>query len=526
MKKSIATITVAALLAGCTHGNFSKAASSDRKVFTYALDNPITTLDPGKVQDIDMGDLLRNVFEGLVSYDENNRIVAQLAKNWKLSNHDRTYTFRIRPDAKFSDGSPVTASDFVWTWKRNLSPTLKSPIARDYLLPIVGVAEYVAGKAPDISGIKAIDDATLSITLDKPRPYFLGELTYPCTFVMKKDAAGEEEITKPEQSIGTGPFKISRAVGDQEIDLTANEMYYLGAPKLPGIARPVIKDAATRLSKFKNGELDQVSVPREDLKTVQNDPSLSKDLQLQPRPAVFYFHLNERAYPPFQDVRVRRAFAMALDRSHIVNVLLPGFTPAYGLLPPGLVGYRRDFRGVPYDPRGAKKLMMSTPFGSGAKLPPIELAYRDGSADARIAATAAAESLGANLGVLVRPRAYEWGTLLELRNKSKLQMVFSSWYADYLDSQNFLSMLLTTGAPQNSEGWSNPQFDAICAKADVSNNPDVRAKLYQQAEDIAIQDVAKLPLYFQRDAELVSSRVLGIRTNLFGDMPHVKVRLR
>jgi oligopeptide transport system substrate-binding protein len=509
---------------GCWHGNFSKSASTDRKVFTYALDNPVTTLDPGKVQDIDMGDLLRNVFEGLVSYDENNRIVAQLAKNWKLTNHDRTYTFKIRPDAKFSDGTPVTASDFVWTWKRNLSKSVGSPVAKDYLLPIEGVTEFVAGTAPDIAGLKVIDNNTLSITLDKPRPYFLGELTYPCTFVMKRDAAGDHEITKAEQAIGTGPFKISRAVADQEIDLVPNDNYYMGKPTVQGIARPIIKDAATRLNKFRNGELDEVSVPREDLKSIQNDSSLAKDLQLQPRPAVFYFHLNERAYPPFKDARVRRAFAMALDRSHIVNVLLPGFAPAYGLLPPGMVGYRREYRGVPYDPRAAKKLLATTPYGG--KLPPIELAYRDGSSDARIASTAAAESIGSTLGVQIRPRAYEWGTFLELRNHSKLQMAFSSWYADYLDPQNFLSMLLMTGAPQNSEGYSNPAFDSLCEKADVDNNPDTRAKLYQQAEDIAMQDVAKLPLYFQRDAELVSSRLTGVRSNLFGDMPHLKVELK
>jgi ABC-type oligopeptide transport system substrate-binding subunit len=174
----------------------------------------------------------------------------------------------------------------------------------------------------------------------------------------------------------------------------------------------------------------------------------------------------------------------------------------------------------------AKRLLASTPYGSGPKLPPLEIAYRDGSADARIAATAAAESLTSNLGMVVHPRGYDWGALLELRRKSKLQMVFSSWYADYLDPQNFLSMLLTTRAPQNTEGWSNSTFDQLCARADVDQSQDTRVRLYQQAEDIAVQEVAKLPLYFQRDAVLISPRVSGIRTNLFGDLPHLKVELR
>ncbi|HWD38557.1 MAG TPA: peptide ABC transporter substrate-binding protein [Fimbriimonas sp.] len=521
----LAGIVSTILLAGC-QGHFSdRSAASHKDQFSFALSNKITTLDPGKVQDIEMGGLLRNVFEGLVSYDAKNQIVPQLAESWKVSNHGRTYTFTLRKGVKFHNGRELEAADFKWSWERNLAPALQSPIALDYLRPIVGAEAFATGKAKDLQGVTVVDSHTLSVTIDKPRAYFVGELTYPCAYVMAKEAAGASEITKPSQAIGTGPFKFVTVDEDQELDLDANESYYLGAPTIRRINCPIIPEASTRLTKYRNGELDELGIPWNDLAAVRKDPKLSKQIHYEVRPAVYYFFLDEHSYVPFRDARVRKAFAMAFGHEHLVNDLLSGYTLAHGILPPGLPAYREDFKGLPDDPAQAKELLSQAQF-TGDNLPPLELAYRDQSPEARIAATAAASALQQNLGVKVQPRAYSFPTLLELRRKNRLQMVFSDWYADYLDPQNFLSLLFTSSSPQNSCGWSSSRFDELCAKADTDPDQQERLKLYQEAEGIAVDSAALLPIFFQRDTVLISPRVEGIQTNMLGDMPYTKVRIK
>lgn len=514
------------LLAGCGKGNFSNRAHITRQVLIYPLSNRVTTLDPGKVKDVDMGELLRDVFEGLVAYNEQNELIPQLAESWRVADGGRTYVFTLRSDVKFHNGRPLEASDVKWSIERNLSPQLGSTVAIDYLSAIVGAKEFAEGKAKDVQGIQVPDPRTVKITLDKPRPYFLGDLTYPCAFVMAKEAAGPTEIKTAEQAVGTGPYRLTLARDDQELDLTAYASYYgKPAPATPKIQRPIVEDPSTQLTMYKNGDLDEVGLPRADLAGVSTDPDLKSQVHLQDRPALFYYQLNEHQYPPFKDVRVRQAFAMAIDREKIVNDLLTGYTPAKGILPPGMVGYQKDLVGIPFDPEKAKSLLVAAGYQDGSQMPPLEISFRAGAPDAQIAAVAVTDDLKNNLGIVATPHMYDFPTLLELQHHGKLEMSFASWYADYLDPQNFLSLLLTSGTPQNSEGYSNKRFDNLCARADVDMNPVRRIKLYQQAEDIAVEDVAKLPLYFQRDAVLISPRVQGIRSNLFGELPDNAVRM-
>ena len=176
MKRVWIYLTLASLVAGCGKGGFSKGSQAQKSsVFTYALNNNITTLDPGKVQDVDLTDVIRNVYEGLVEYDENNKLVPRLAEKWEVKDGGKTYVFTLRKGVRFHNGRELKADDFKWTFERNLNPGLKSPVAVNYLDAIVGVKEFVAGSAKEVSGIKVIDDHTLSITLDKPRPVLLGQ---------------------------------------------------------------------------------------------------------------------------------------------------------------------------------------------------------------------------------------------------------------------------------------------------------------------------------------------------------------
>lgn len=516
-------VVLGLLAVGCAKGSFNGHTKGAATTLTYPLEAKVTTLDPGKVQDVNMGDVLGNVFEGLVAYDEKNVLVPRLAERWEATDGGRTLVFHLR-EARFQDGSPLRAADFKRTWERNLGKSLASPVAAGYLGAIVGAKEVADGRATTLSGVVATDDRTLRVTLDQPRPYFLGNLTYPCAFVVSPKA-GPTEMRTAAEVVGTGPFRMVKADEEAEVDLAAFDRYWGGKPRLARITRPVVADPATRLSGFRSGGYDLITPQRADVPGVEADSRLKAELRSEPRPVVDYFLLNQRAYAPFRDVRVRKAFALALDQDRLVGRLLPGETPAHGLVPPGVTGYQSDYKGLQVDPDAARALLAAAGYPSGKGLPPIELAYRSSSPDARLACEAAATVWRKELGAPVAPRGLESGALLHQRNEDRLQMAFLNWYADYLDPQNFLSLLMTSTTKMNHDGYANPAFDRLCAEADVDPDPAHRLELYRRAERIAVEDAARLPLYFERQPMLVSPRVKGLRTNLFGLMPHTTVEV-
>jgi len=318
---------------------------------------------------------------------------------------------------------------------------------------------------------------------------------------------------------------MTKVIEDQQIDLTAFEGYWGGKPMVEKIARPVVIDNATRLSGFRNGQYDFLLLPRSDVANVQSDPKLKALLRFQQRPAVFYFLINQKEYAPFKDVRVRKAFAMALNRGQIVSDLLTGQTVANGLVPPGVPGFQKGYQGLPFDPAAARKLLAEAGYSGGKGLPKLELNYRSGRPDSRVASEAAATAWQKELGVPISTKALELGALVARRNKDQLQMAFMSWNADYLDPQNFLSLLMTTNSKLNHDGFSSEEFDRLCAEADVDLNPAHRARLYQQAERIAVEQAARLPLYFEMQPILVAPSVKGLRENLFGILPHTKTEI-
>lgn len=512
------------VLVGCAKGNFNSRKPAAEGVLTYPLDNKVTTIDPGKVQDSIMPEILGNVYEGLVAYNEENEIAPRLAERWDVTDGGKTFVFHLR-DAKFQDGKPVTADDFRWTWERNLGKELASPIAADYLGAIVGVKEFADGKAKSIAGVKVVDDHTLSVTLDKPRPYFLGNLTYPCTFVLSRNSSPTKEIHTVQEAVGTGPFRFAKVAEDSQVELSAYAEYWGGKPKIAKIIRPVVADPATRLSGFKSGLYDLYAFPRSDLANVKEDPELKKQMKFEPRPSIFYFLMNQAQYAPFKNEKVRRAFAMALNRKQIVEELLTGQNVANGLVPPGIPGYQKDYQGLPYDPKAARALLAEAGFPDGKGLPPLELDYRASRPDSRLTSEAAATAWQKELNVPISTKALELGALLDRRNKNLLPMALMSWGADYLDPQNFLSLLMTSTSKLNHDGFRDAEFDRICAEADVDSDPVHRLKLYQQAERIAVEKAARIPIYFEMQPILISPRVKGLRENLFGILPHTKIEL-
>lgn len=515
------------LVGGCGKGNFSESANKGKEnVFRYSIVVKPTSLDPAKVQDGDTIDLIQQVFEGLTAWSEENKPVPNLAESWDISPDGTTYTFHLKKNVKFHSGREVKAEDFKYSIERACDPKLQSATALTYLDDIIGVKDMVAGKASEVSGVKVVDDYTLEIKIDKPRAYFLGKLTYPVCFAVDKDLAkkGEEITTVDAMKSGTGPYIPESYQNEQLFVLAANKSYHGGAPAIDKIERPVIVDAPTRIAKFKSGDIDLTQLERQDIEAVKNDPKLKDELKYYARPAIWYVAFNLKMVPAFASKDVRKAIAMAINKERIVNDLLGGVNQvANGILPPGVDGARPDLKGIPYDPSAAKKLLETA--GQYGKIPAIDMYFRAERPDIRIVVEAVQADLKQKLGITVNAKPLQWSAYLDRHNKKELPFFHMRWGADYLDPQNFLSLMLATDGAENKTYYSNPSFDALCAAADIEQDHDKRMQMYAKAEDIALDDVAWIPIYYQRDAELVSPRIKGMRESLFGHLPHTKVSL-
>jgi len=485
------------------------------------------------VQDGDTIDALQQVFEGLVKWDENSKVIPNIAEKWDISPDGRTYTFTLNKGVKFHNGREVKADDFKYTIERETDPTFGSETAPSYLSVIDGFNEKWKKGASEVRGVKVVDDYHLAITTVKPCPYFLGLATYPNYWVVCKEAVGDKkQITGITQMVGTGAFKPESYAEKQLLVLAANKDYRGGAPKIDKIERPIILDSATRLNKFKSGELDLTRVERQDITGLNNDSKFKDQVKYFERPALYYVGMNCKTYAPFRDRNVRRAFAMAIDAQKIVDTILSGDVPdakcpvAHSILPPSVLGFRTNAAYIPFNVQEAKRLLAAAGYADGKNMPTLTMYHRDGQPDVERVATAVAAQLHANLGVNCSLQMVPWAQYLDKHNKHQLEFFHMRWSADYLDPQNFLSLLLSTTGSENRIDYSNPVYDALCAQGDTMVGNDVeRLKLYAQAEDIVLQDAPFIPIYIEKDAELISPRVHGLRESVFGHLPHTTVSL-
>ena len=512
------------IIAGCNGGGGFSARNSDveSNVLRYAIPTNPTTLDPAIVQDGDTIDFLQQVYESLVGWNEDNEVVPLLAESWEITPDAKVFTFTMRDGAKFQNGRVVEAEDVKWSIERACKKEMASTTCTAYLGDIVGINEYNAGTATDIPGIEVLDPKTIRFTLTQPAPYFLGKLTYLVSAALPKESVpGDREINKAEEMIGTGPYTVTKYEDKILAELAPFSDYWGGKPTLTKIERPVIIDANLRLTKYQNGEIDLLLMQRQDLKGVEADPKLKDQIQYLPRAAIYYIGMSQVNYKPFQDKRVRQAFAQAVDRNTIVNDLLGGtYQVAETIVPPGIPGHRDKGKGFTYNPDAAKTLLAEAGYANGKGMPELVINFQEGKPDIKTVAEAVAGQLKQNLGVEVRAQPMEWGSYLDKYNKKELVFYHMRWSADFYDMQNFLSHMLTTNGPENKFGYSNPAYDALCHEADTTVEMEKRIPLYQKAEDIVLEDVAWIPIYFQRDVQLVSPKVKNLRSSLGGYLPH------
>lgn len=517
------------LASGCGHKG-SAAMHSASNVFRYPIKTSPTTFDPAMVQDGDTIDLLQQVFEGLVQWSPDNKIEPCLATKWDASKNGLTYTFHLRPGVKFQDGSPVTAADVAYSMTRALSPKLASPVALNYLGDIVGAKDVSSGKATALRGVKVVDPMTVAITITQPKAYWIYTLTYPTAYVVSKaEAAPDAALTDADlaKGAGTGPFKVTAYARDSKVTLAANPAYWDGAPKLAGIERPVVIDANTRHDMYVRGDIDMLQfLSPGDLDNDAKDPALKDQVKLFPRAATYYLGLNQKAFPAFKDVRVRQALAYATDKNKITQVVFAGKRDvAEDILAKGIPGFDPSFKGLSYDPAKAKTLLAQAGHPNGAGLPPIPIYYRQSQPELQKTVSLIQQMWGDTLGLKVENHVLEWGAMLDREDKNALECYHIRWAADYLDPQDYYSVLLRTGSSENHVVYSNPQYDALCDAADVSQNPAQRSALYRKAARIAADEVPVIPLYYQQDVELIKPYVSGLDDSLMGHLPYKHLSL-
>ena len=454
----------------------------------------------------DSGD--KRLYSGLVSLDTHLHLVADLAASWDISSAGTVYTFHLRPNAKFQDGRPVVAQDVIYSWERAADPATKSDTVLTYLGDILGVADMHSGKAQHISGLKALDEHTLQVTIDAAKPYFLYKLTLPVAFVLdqKNIASGPNWYRTPN---GTGPYKLSRWDSFKLMVYDANPYYYLGQPAIKQIVVELYTGIGIDL--FESGEIDMTGVSSADVARVLDpaDP-LHADLVSGPSMCTNYVTFDV-SKPPFDDVKVRQAFSMAFDRQKFIDVVDNGVgIPANGLYPPALPGFNPNLQGLPYDPKQASQLLAQSKYGGPQGLPAIVFTAEGIGNTANPDVAAMAQMWQQNLGVKITIENLEPDKYYDLLNSGQHGQIFSGgWCADYPDPENFADVLFHSGAQQNLGNYSNPALDAILDQARTEQDVTKRIQLYQQAEQIIVQDAPALFISHDVTYSLVKPYVKG-----------------
>ncbi|NLG26355.1 MAG: peptide ABC transporter substrate-binding protein [Chloroflexi bacterium] len=464
------------------------------------------TLDPAMVQDSTSAQYVVHLFSGLVTLDRKLEVVPDLATRWDVSSDGLIYTFELRPDATFGDGTPITAEDFVYSIERACSPELGSPVAPVYLGDIVGAAEYNAGLADHIAGLEAVEPHRLRVTIDAPKAYFLAKLTYSTAFVVDRRQIEREGAAWERHPNGSGPFALDTLTGD-EIVLVRNDRYYGSAPLLARVE--FVLSGGMPMTMYESDQLDIVGVSAYDIERVQDpDNPLNAELVVAPELSVEYLGLNVNL-PPFDDLAVRQAFACAIDRDKLANLVLKGPAfPAVGILPPSLPDHNVDLAGLPFDPDRARALLAGSRYGGPENLPEIVLTIDGTSGYMSSMAEAVLGMVEENLGIEMRVEQVEWPYFLRDLNAQRYQMFSSGWIADYPDSQDFLDILFHSASSQNHTGYRNPAVDALLERARVAPEAE-RTALYRQAEELIVNDATWIPLTHGSTATLVKPYVQG-----------------
>lgn len=475
--------------------------------------------------------ILRDAYEGLTSVAADGGVAPAAAESWTVSEDGRRYTFRLRRAARWSNGDPLTAADFVAAWRRLVDPATASQYAA-MLEPVAGARAILARQAPpDTLGVSAPDDHTLEVMLEAPTAYFLSLLSHPSTFPVHRPtlAAHGAEFARPGVAITNGAFvPVDWQVG-AHVTARRNSQYWDDAgTALDAVRYHHVSDPVVELTRFRAGELD-VTYTLPPGEVARQRAAGARGLHVSPQLGVYYYGLALDR-PPFDaGPAIRQALAMAIDRRILAErVLGDGELPAFGWVPPGVDGYepaRFEWAGWPVERRlaEARRLYREAGYSDQAPLS-IELRFNKSPLHDRLAIAVSAMWREA-LGVETRLAAEEFRVLRQSIDSRNVQAFRGSWVADYNDAHSFLQVL-EGGFGINPPRYASADYDALLARARTAADPAERAALLAQAERVMLADVPLIPLFFYVSKHLVAERVEGWYDNVMNVTYSKDLRIR
>jgi oligopeptide transport system substrate-binding protein len=488
----------------------SKTSSPEGKVFRMNLISEPPTLDWSLATDSVSITVIENLMEGLTRYDEKLQPQPAIAKKWEVSRDGKTYRFYLREDVRWTDGHPVTAEEFEYSWKRLLDPKTAAEYAY-FLYDLVNGYEYNTGQIKDASqvGVKALGPWILEVNLKKPIVYFPTLTTFTVTFPQRKDLIERygDHWTDPDYLITNGPYQLKQWKHEYKLVLAANRDYFNGRPQVDRVLMFVVNEPTTALTLYETGDLDvDVRLPPEAIPFYQDNPQFHRIPVLRG----YYYGFNVTK-SPFRDARVRKTFSLAIDREELSQILKGGEVPTTSWIPPGMFAYNSEI-GLKYDPTQAKQLLAQAGYPGGDKFPPVTVMYDTNPINNLIAENLQAQ-WQRNLNVRVNLENQEWKVFLK-RLKTDTPMIFRlGWGADYPDPDNFMA-LFATHSGNNNTHWSHPHYDELIAEAASEPDPNQRQRMYDEAQRILTeQEVPMMPLFAGVQNILIKPYVQGLEFN-------------
>ena len=474
----------------------------------------IATFDPAISSDVPSVDAINMVFTGLVELDDSGNVAPYLASSWDVSSDNLTYTFHLRPNLKFSDGTPLTSADVAYSIDRALQPATKSGVAPYYLRYVKDATALNSGKLKTIIGdsIKTPDANTVSITAASPTAFFLDSLTYPCSYVVEKSLV--EQYGTPgftdhlTAGGGDGPFKVQEYTHSKQIVFVPNPNYYGPQPQLKKVIFPFYKDADTTYQAYLSNQLDEGSIP------IVDYPTASKRVDFHSIPQLWinYYAMNYNV-KPFDNIDIRQAFALAINKNEVVKAAWKNsLIPTNHIVPQGMPGYSPNLTGPDGAGTQGNQAMAKTLFATGmqqegwtsvSQMPAITLTYSSGNQDATNEVSILQQDWQAVLGVSVKAEAIDFNKLLTDITANTLQFWGIAWVADYPDPEDWTTLQFDVGAGQNNMNYGqNHSSDAAAQQqiqkqleaADLNQNRTARLQAYMTAEQALVNDVAWLPM--------------------------------
>lgn len=490
------------------------------------------TLDPHKSSTVAEAHILRDLCDGLLTYDNLGAIVPGAAKEWTVSDDGRTYRFTLRPDGRWSNGDPVAAADFVYSLRRIMDPATGAKYA-EVLFPILNAAAINrGGRLADSLGVSAADPATVEITLEEPTPYFLELLTHQTAAPVHAASVARhgEAFTRPGHLVTNGPYRlVDRVPGDRillEVNSHHPEASSFAIRKVAFLPTPDLSGAVRR---YAAGEIDSLAdLPGDQMAALRT--RFGSQVVLGPALGLAALAVNTRK-APFSDVRVRRALSLVIDRDYLAKALFGDtMSPAWSLCPEGLDHYRtppetEGRQGLPIDhEEEARGLLAAAGFDPTSN--PLRVEYRFNMSDNNRNIAVALAEMWRDIGIVTRFVYTDAKThFAYLRDGGDFDIARMSWIADYSDPQNFLFLLQTGNDGFNAGRWSNVEYDALLKQGAAERDLKRRADILYRAEEIALRELPWIPLMHYRTKALISPRLHGYHPNLRNAAPTRYLRL-